>query len=179
MAKWNLDPPHTSVEFSVRHLGVAWVKGHFMDIKGSAEFDPAHPEKAFGEVEIEAKSIWTNNEMRDNHLRSKDFFNVEQYPLVTFKSTGVEKISDREFRATGDLTMRGITRPVTLAVEFFGIREVPSGDGKTRETHAGFSAKTTVNRHDFGISWDAPIGGGITTVGGEVDVIINAEAIRE
>lgn len=177
--QWKFDPAHSSAEFSVRHLGIAWVKGRFTEVSGSAEFDPNNPEKSFWQTEIEGKSIWTGDNSRDNHLRSKDFFDVENHPQITFKSTKVEKVQDNEFKITGNLTMRGITKPVTLAVEYLGVREIPSVDGKTLTTRSGFSAKTTVNRHDFKISWDAPAGVGATTVGGEVDITINIEAIKE
>lgn len=179
MTKWKFDSVHSSVEFSVRHLGISWVKGRFTEVSGSAEFDIDNPEKGFWQAEIEAKSIWTGSDSRDNHLRSKDFFDIEHNPQITFKSNKVEKVQGNEFKVTGDLTMRGITKPVTLAVEYLETREIPSGEGKMPTTRAGFFAKTTVNRHDFEISWDAPVGNGATTVGGEVDITINVEAIKE
>ncbi len=179
MTKWKFDSIHSFVEFSVRHLGVSWVKGRFAELSGSAEFDLDNPEKSFWQAEIEVKSIWTGNDSRDNHLKSKDFFDVENHPQITFKSTEVEKVQGNEFKIIGDLTMRGITKPVKLAVEYLETREIPSGEGKAPITKAGFSAKTTVNRHDFEISWDAPAGNGVTTVGGEVDITINVEAIKE
>lgn len=178
MTKWKFDSAHSFAEFSVRHLGIAWVKGRFTDVSGSAEFDLNDPEKSFWQAEIEAKSVWTGDNSRDNHLRSKDFFDVENHSKITFKSTKVEKVRGNEFKITGDLTMRGVMKPVTLAVEYLNTLEIPSSEGKIT-TKAGFSAKTTINRHDFKINWDAPAGNGATTVGGEVDITINVEAIKE
>lgn len=178
MAKWNIDPIHSSVEFSVRHLGVAWVRGRFLKFEGSADFDPEHPERGSIEAKIEASSISTGDDKRDGHLKSPDFFDVEKYPYVIFKSTKVEKANGNKYKVTGDLTIRDVTKPAVLDVEFFGAREIPTGEG-TSDTKAGFSAKTTINRHDFGISWDMPAGEEATTVGGEVDVTINIEAVKQ
>ncbi len=179
MNKYKFDPTHSSVEFSVRHLGISWVHGRFTDIHGSAEFEADNLEKFSVEAEVETKSIWTSDANRDNHLRSKDFFDCEHYPLATFKSIKVEKISDNEYKVTGDLTIRGVTKSLTLKLQSPTVREIPSGEGDTSTMKAGFSVKTTINRHDFGISWDAPAGKGATTVGGEVDITINIEAIKE
>ncbi len=179
MTKWKFDPVHSSAEFSVRHLGISWVRGRFTDVSGNAEFEPDNMEKSSWHAQIEAKSIWTGNDMRDNHLRSKDFFDAENNPKITFESTNIEKAENGKFKITGDLTMRGVTKQVTLDVEYLGVHEIPSADGKASTTKAGFSAKTTVNRHDFEINWDAPAGNGVTTVGGEVDITINIEATKE
>lgn len=178
MSKWDFDPVHSSVEFSVRHLGVSWVRGRFMKFEGSASFDPKNPETGSVEAKIDASSISTGNEKRDGHLKSKDFFDVEDHPFITFRSAGAEKTGENQYKVSGELTMRGVAKPVVLNVEFFGAREIPSGEGQS-EIRAGFTAKTTVNRHDFGVSWDAPAGEGATMAGGEVDVTVNIEAVKQ
>lgn len=178
MSRWIIDPIHSSVEFSIRHFGVSWVRGCFRTFEGFVEFDPENQTSGSIEAKIDASSIDTGNEKRDDHLKSADFFDVRRYPYVTFKSTKVEKATGNHYKVLGDLSMRGVTKSVVLDVEFLGVREIPSGDGKS-ETHSGFSAKTTINRHDFGINWDAPVGEGTTTAGGEVDVTINIEAIKK
>lgn len=162
----------------MRHLGVAWVRGRFMKMSGMADFELDNPEAGSVEVSIDAASINTGDEKRDNHLRSADFFDVAREPVITFKSTSVKKVGGEQYEVTGDLTMRGITKSVVLALTFLGSREIPSGEG-VAETRAGFAAKTTVNRHDFGISWDMPVAMGVTVVGGEVDVTLNVEAIKQ
>lgn len=162
----------------MRHLGVAWVRGRFMKMSGMADFELASPETGSVEVSIDAASISTGDEKRDNHLRSADFFDVVQNPLITFKSTSVKKVEGEQYEVLGDLTMRGITKSVILALTFLGSREIPSGEGAA-ETRAGFAAKATLNRHDFGISWDMPVAMGVTVVGGEVDVTLNVEAIKQ
>ncbi|MBI4215219.1 MAG: YceI family protein [Parcubacteria group bacterium] len=179
MAQWTFDPAHSSAEFSVKHFGVSWVKGRFANLDGKIFFDPDKPD-AGGSVEakIDAKSVWTGDAARDNHLRSKDFFDVDRYPHLTFKSTGVQKARENEYKVKGDLTIRGVTKQVTLETIYLGARPIPSGEGKPPVTRAGFSAKTTINRHDFGVSWDMPLGIGLTTVGGEVDITLNIEAVR-
>ena len=178
MAQWKFDPPHSSAEFSVRHLGVAWVRGRFMKMSGLADFELDNPEVGSVEVSIDAASINTGDEKRDNHLRSADFFDVAREPVITFKSTSVKKGEGAQYEVTGDLTMRGITKSVALVLTFLGSRAIPSGEGAA-ETRAGFMAKITINRHDFGISWDMPLAMGVTMVGGEVDVTLNVEAIKQ
>lgn len=178
MAKWTSDKTHSSVEFSVKHLGVSWVKGRFNDFNVNAEFEPANLEAGLVEAVIKASSIWTGNEGRDNHLRSADFFDAENHPDIVFKSSKIEKSGDDTYKIYGDLTMRGITKPAILEGRFLGAREIPSGEGKS-ETRAGISAKTTINRHDFGISWDAPAGEGATAAGAEVDVMLEMEFIKQ
>lgn len=181
MVQWKFDPPHCFIEFSVRHWGVSWVKGRFNALSGVATFDENDPERGVAEVEIDTKSISTNNGMRDDHLRSKDFFAVEQFPTATFKSTKVEQTADGKYIVTGDLTIRDITKPVTLAVEYIKPHEVPSltHQGET-EMRVGFTGTTTINRHDFGLNWDMPgVKGGATMVGGEVDLTVGVEAVKQ
>ena len=141
MTQWNIDSSHSSVEFSVKHFGVSWVKGRFAKIEGNAIFDLKNPETGGSlTVEIKMNSIWTGDEARDNHLRSKDFFDVEKYPLAIFKSASIENVRNNEYKIAGDLTLRGITHPVVLEGSFLGMHEVPSGKDKELIMRAGFSA---------------------------------------
>ena len=179
MSKWKIDPAHSSVEFSVKHFGVSWIKGRFGKVKGAAEFEPENPEAASVQAEIQADSIWTADEGRDKHLRSADFFDAEKYPLIIFKSAEVEKSGAEAYKIKGELTMRGAARPVVLDAQFLGAREIPDEKGKAPVARAGVVAKTIINRHDFGVSWDAPCVEGATTAGAEVAVVLNMELVRE
>src|SRR5574337_609230 len=113
MARWRFEPGHTAVEFCVRHMMVTYVRGHFKNIHGVIEFDPAQPEKGSVEIEIDAAGLWSGEPDRDAHLRSSDFLDVEKYPEIAFRSTKVVATARTEYKVTGDLTIRGVTRPVT------------------------------------------------------------------
>lgn len=180
MTQWKLDTPHCFVEFSVMHWGVAWVKGRFDEINGIVELDESDPRQMSMEVIVGTKSVSTNNSTRDEHLRSKDFFDVEKFPIATFKATKVEQNADGRYMITGDLTVRDITKPIMLAVEYTKPHAVPSLVGEGTEMRVGFSGTTTLNRHDFGLNWDMPgVEGGATMVGGEVNVAVGIEAVRQ
>src|SRR5690348_920474 len=120
MGNWQLDPYHTQVEFSAKHLGMMTVRGYFDEVSTSADIDPANPESASVEATISTASIRTNNGMRDNDIRSSNFLEVEKYPVITFKSTSIAATGKDEYALTGDLTIKGITRPVTLQVRRYG-----------------------------------------------------------
>lgn len=173
MALWNLDPAHTQANFSVRHMMVATVRGSFDKVSGTLEFDPQNPANSRVEATIEAASINTGLADRDAHLRSADFFDVENYPTITFKSTSVKPTGDNTADVTGDLTIRGVTRPVTLKVEFLGETIGMSGG-----THAGFEARGKINREDFGLTWNVALETGGVLVGKEISLNIDAEVIR-
>ncbi len=126
MVKWKFDSAHSSVEFSVQQLGVIWFKGSFTSVNGSAMFDPSDPEKSFWNAQIEAKSISTGDYSRDNLMKSKDFFDAENHPIINFNSTQVKKVQDNSFKITGDLTILGITKPAALDVEFSTLQEIIS-----------------------------------------------------
>lgn len=174
VARWEIDPVHSEIAFSVRHMMVATVRGRFNQFQGVIEFDPAHPESGRVEVTIDAASIDTRNEQRDNHLRSPDFLNVEQYPTITFVSKRIEPLGDNRFRVVGDLTIRGVTREVALEAEFLGVGKDPWGGER-----AGFTARTKLNRHDFGASWNVALEAGGFLVGDTLDVTIDIEAVRK
>jgi len=182
MAKWFFEPGHTSAEFCTRHMMVTYVRGHFKNIRGSLSFDPANPSDASVEVIIEAAGLWTGEPDRDAHLRSADFLDVANHPIITFKGNQVEIIGENEATITVDLAIRGITRIVPLLVRFLGRWQTPwweDGVDKGPKTRAGFIAKTTIDRHDFGVSWNAPLDKGGVVVGNLVEITIDAEAILE
>lgn len=164
------DRAHTSVGFSVRHM-VTQVRGSFGDFSMTIVKDDANPAASSVDFKIQATSVDTGNEMRDKHLRSDDFFAVEKFPEITFKSTKVEKVSDSDYQVTGEFTMRGVTKVMTLPVKFLG--EIKGMDGKPV---AGFSVTTTLNRKDFGVNWNKTLDSGGLLLADEVTVEINVEA---
>lgn len=182
MAKWILEPGHTAAEFCARHMMVTYVRGHFKNVRGTITFDLANPRAASVEVTIAAAGIWTGEPQRDAHLRSADFLDVENYPAITFKGNQVELIGANEATITGDLTIRGVTRKATLDVRYLGQWQTPwweDGVDKGPKTRAGFVATTTINRHDFGVSWNASLEKDGVVVGNRVKITIDAEAILE
>ncbi len=171
MATWNFDNVHSVVGFSVRHLMISKVRGHFNKWGGTFEYDPKNPSTAKIDVKVETASIDTREEKRDAHLRSPDFFDVEKFPEMTFKSTSVSG-SGEELELTGDLTLHGVTKSVKLKVESLGTTKDPWGGER-----AGFSASTSVNRKDFGLHWNVALEAGGVVVGEKVDINIEIEAI--
>ena len=174
MARWRFEPGHTAAEFCVRHMMVTYVRGHFKNIHGTLEFDPEKPEAGSVAVEINAATLWSGEPERDDHLRSADFLDVEHHPRITFRSTNIEPTARNEYKVTGHLTIRGVTKPVTLDVRFLGQGRSPFDD-----TRVGFTADTVVNRHDFDVSWNSPMEDGGVVVGSDVIITIDAEAILE
>jgi polyisoprenoid-binding protein YceI len=171
---WKIDPTHSQIEFSVRHMMISNVRGRFEKFSGTVEFDEANPANLTVDITIDAASINTHEAQRDAHLASADFFNVEQYPSLTFKSTSVQQIDAQTLKVAGDLTIAGVTRPVTLDVEYAGTALSPWGT-----TSAGFSAHTRISRKDFGLTWNAALETGGFVVGDEVKIGIELEAVRE
>jgi polyisoprenoid-binding protein YceI len=166
---WAIDPAHSQVGFSVRHLMVSKVRGSFKKFSGSIVVpeDAAHTTV---DVSVDMSSVDTGEPQRDQHLRSSDFFSIETYPTMEFKATSVsEKGGDYEL--AGDLTINGVTKPVTLDVEFNGVGPDPWGG-----TRAGFSAETEISRKDYGITFDIPLDGGGVTIGDRVKVLLEIEA---
>jgi polyisoprenoid-binding protein YceI len=182
MAKWFFEPGHTAAEFRVRHMMVTWVRGHFKDVHGTLDFDPENPREASAEVTIDARKLWTGEQERDKHLKSADFLDVENHPTITFRGRGVVLCGADEARFGGDLTIRGVTRPVTLDVRPLGQWQTPWWEGnvdKGPKTRAGFVATTLINRHDFGVSWNSTLDRGGFVVGDDVHITVDAEAILE
>jgi polyisoprenoid-binding protein YceI len=169
---WNIDPAHTQSNFTIRHLVISNVRGEFRNTTGVVTLDDADPSRSSVEAVIDATTIHTREDKRDAHLKSADFFDVEKYPKITFKSSKVEKAGDG-YKVTGDLTMHGVTRPVVLDVSAL-TPEVKDPWGATRR---GVSAKTTVNRRDFGLNWSKMVEAG-PVVGDEVKIEIEAELIK-
>ena len=172
MPVWEFEPGHTSAEFAVRHMMVTIVRGHFKNLKGRFDFDPRDSAGCFVEATIDAASFTTAEPDRDAHLRSADFLDVASHPTITFKSTSVEATGANHCKVTGNLTIRGVTRPVTLDVEYFGPVDTPFNNTRT-----GFIARTRINRYDFGVSWNSPMPAGGWVVGKEVEITIDVEAI--
>lgn len=180
MAEWFFEPGHTGAEFRVRHMMVTWIRGHFKDVHGTLEFDPRHPANSSVEVTLDADKIWSGESDRDDHLRGADFLDVESHPTITFKSEKVDQIGEHDYRFTGELTIRGITKETALDVRFLGQWETPwweDGADKGPKVRAGFVAKTRINRFDFGVSWNATLEKGGLVVGKDVFITIDAEAI--
>jgi len=170
---WVIDRAHSELGFSIRHMMIATVHGRFKEFEGYIDFDPADPSAASGEIDIKVASIDTREEGRNNHLRSADFFDAEKYPEIHFKTTSVQPKSDREFKVTGDLTIRDVTKPVTFDVELAGIITDPYG-----KTRAGLSATGSINRFDFGLTWNNVIETGALVAGDTVKISVEIEATR-
>jgi polyisoprenoid-binding protein YceI len=171
---WQIDPAHSAVQFSVRHMMISTVRGQFDRFSGDVNFDEANPAATTVDVQIEAASINTAAADRDNHLRSADFFDAENHPSLTFKSTRVEVKDDQHARLIGDLTMRGVTREVALDVEYLGQAKSPWGT-----TSAGFSAETRINRKDWGLEWNQTLETGGVLVGDEIKIGIELELVQQ
>jgi polyisoprenoid-binding protein YceI len=182
MSEWFFEPGHTAAEFSCRHMMVTNVRGHFKNVRGRLRFDPARPQESSVEITIDAKGIWTGEPDRDAHLRSADFLDVEKHPTIGFRGDRVAVLGGHDYSVTGDLTIRGVTRSVTLHVTYLGQWQTPWWEGnedKGPKTRAGFVATTRINRHDFGVSWNGALDRGGVVAGDWVDITIDAEAILE
>jgi polyisoprenoid-binding protein YceI len=169
---WVIDPSHSEVGFTVRHLMVSKVKGSFKTFDGSITIGEDQLDSRV-EARIDTFSVDTRDENRDNHLRSSDFFEVENYPNITFVSTSVRP-HGHDYVVSGDLTIRGVTRPVDLDLEFNGVTPDPWGG-----TRAGFSATTEISRADFGITFNMPIDGGGVVVGDKIKINLEVEAVLQ
>lgn len=171
LVEYEIDPAHTQVLFKVRHLGISTVTGRFARFAGTFAYDPSRPGASWVTATIDAASIDTDNDRRDNHLRSSDFFAVDSYPTLTFRSTRVEASGEGELRVTGDLAIRGVTRPVVLEVTLEGA--TTDGEG---QPITGWSAEATVDRQDFGLRWNRLTEAGGWVVGDEVRIVLEVEA---
>lgn len=169
---WQIDPTHTEVRFSVRHLAISKVRGQFEQFEGTVVV-AEQIEDSKVDVAIDVASVNTNQEQRDEHLRTSDFFQADQHPKITFTSTGV-RVDGDDIVISGDLTMRGVTKPVELEAEFGGV--TVDGYGNTK---AGFEAETKINRHDFGVAWNAPTEAGGLTLGDTVTITIDAQLVLQ
>ncbi|MHB8789795.1 MAG: YceI family protein [Desulfobulbaceae bacterium] len=174
MAKWNIDPDHSVAAFSVQHLMVANVRGQFNKICGTVQFDPQDQGGMSLEAVIDVAGIYTGISKRDEHLRSPDFFDAEKLPTITFRSTGFDSTEKNTGRLAGQLTIHNITRQLTLDVTFAGPVIGPVEIGG--ETTIGISARATIKREDFGMTWNVPFADGGVVVGREVEIHLEIEA---
>ncbi|MCL4820389.1 MAG: YceI family protein [Vicinamibacteria bacterium] len=170
---WTVDKTHSELGFSVRHLGVSRVRGAFNDYAVRVEADPSRPENSKVEVTIQAASIDTRNQGRDNHLKSPDFFDVATHPTITFKSTSIKAAGENLYHVTGDFTMRGVTKQLTIPVAFTGFSSMRGTD------KAGFELETTINRKDYGVSWSAVLDNGGLVVSDDVKIEIALQMNKE
>ena len=170
---WVLDTAHTDIAFVARHAMVTKVRGTFDEFEGSVVVDEANPSASVAKAVIKTASVNTGNEDRDGHVRGDDFFSVEQFPEMTFESTSFD-IQGNSGTVTGDLTLKGITKPVTLDVEIFGVEEDPFGN-----TRIGFEASTKINRKDFGVDFQAPLGSGGVLVSEQITIQIDGSGIKQ
>jgi polyisoprenoid-binding protein YceI len=171
---WRIDPAHSHIQFAVRHMMISTVRGEFERFGGTISFDPENPEQSEVSVRIDAASINTRQPDRDAHLRSADFFNAEEYPVILFESKRIETAGTNSGRVIGDMTIRGVTREVVLDVEYAGMARSPWG-----ATSAGFSATTTLDRKDWGLTWNQALETGGVLVGDRIRVSIEVEIIRQ
>ena len=170
---WTIDPAHSHVEFAVRHLMISTVKGRFGVVTGTLKTDETDPAKGEVDVSIDAASIDTREAQRDAHLKSADFFHVEQFPAITFRGSRIAAVDGDRFKLTGDLSMHGVTREVTLDVTSEGRGRDPWGGER-----AGFSATTKIKRSDFGLTWNQVLETGGIAVGDEIKISLDIEAVK-
>jgi polyisoprenoid-binding protein YceI len=173
-SNWTIDPAHTNSQFSVKHLVISTVRGQFGKTTGALRLDEKDLTKSAVEATIDVTTIDTRVADRDTHLKSPDFFDAAKYPTMTFKSTKVEKAGDDKLKVTGDLTLKGTTKPVILDVSY----SPTAITGMKGESRRGFSATTKISRKDFGLSWSKVVEAG-PVVGDEVTIVIDAETIKE
>ncbi|HTB49537.1 MAG TPA: YceI family protein [Solirubrobacteraceae bacterium] len=168
---WRVDPIHSSVEFHVKHLGIATVKGQFKEFEGTLEIDDAGA-RAYGTVEV--ASIDTREPQRDDHLRSADFFEVESFPQITFRSTAIRPLDNDEFEIDADLTIHGVTNRLTLKAVFEGAETDPQGNDRV-----GVSASAQISHGDYGMKFNAALGSGNVVVSDKVKILVDVSAVRQ
>lgn len=174
MTTWNIDPSHSGVHFTVRHMVVSKVRGAFTRWQGTIQFDEKNPEAGKVSVQIEAPSIDTREEKRDAHLRSPDFFDVGKFPKITFKSTQITKQAEGKYAVAGDLTIHGVTKPVTLATELS-----PEVKDPWNNQRRGATATTKISRKDFGLTWNKALEAGGVAVSDEVNITVDVELVKK
>lgn len=170
---WNIDPAHTTVEFSVKHLMISTVRGHFGAVSGTIVLDEANPSASSATAEVDVTSIDTRQEQRDAHLRSADFFDVEVFPKLTFTSTRIEAAGGGRYNVHGDLTIRDVTRAVVLETTDEGRGGDPWGGQR-----AAFSASTKIDRRDFGLTWNQALEAGGVLVGNDIKITLEVQAVK-
>ena len=171
---WEIDPAHSEAQFAVKHMMFTTIRGHFNVLSGHLHIDEEHPENSWVDAQVDASSVDTRNDYRDNHLRSADFFDVQNYPTLTFKSNKVEHVKGEEYNVIGDLTMHGVTKPVQFKAEYNGKGKSPFG-----KVVAGLSAKTKINRKDWGLTYNQALETGGMLVSEDVIIEIDLEAVEQ
>lgn len=171
---WQIDPAHSLVQFTVKHMMIAKVRGSFDEFSGEINLNQDQPEKTTVNVGIQTASVNTRNGQRDDHLRSADFFDVQQFPVMGFQSTKVEVLSDNTAKMHGILTIKDISKPVVLDVQFNGLSKSPWGT-----TNAGFEADGKINRKDWNLNWNQALETGGVLVGDEINIHIELELIQQ
>ena len=169
---WTTDPMHTQVEFSAKHMGIMTVKGAFTGLSTEITFNEDDFTASSVAATIDASTLSTHDKQRDGHLKSPDFLDVEQFPTIAFKSTRIEHAAHDQYRMTGDLTIKDVTRPVSLDVVYSGQAKDPMGN-----MHAGFSAYMTINRKDWGLTWNVALETGGLLVGDQIKIALEIEAV--
>jgi polyisoprenoid-binding protein YceI len=173
-ATYSVDPDHTLIQFKVKHLAIATVRGSFVDFTGEFDFDPENIGSASASATIAAKSVDTNNKKRDDHLRSDDFFAVEKHPEIKFVSKEIKNVEGNNFTVIGDITINGVTKPIELDAVFNGAATDPWGNER-----AGFTAESKLDRRDFGLTWNKALEAGGFVVGDEVKIHLEVEGIKK
>ncbi|MEU0696501.1 YceI family protein [Streptomyces niveus] len=171
--EYTIDPTHSSISFQVRHAMVTNVRGTFGKHEGTLNLDGSKPENSSASIDVEIESIDTGAPDRDGHLRSADFFDVETFPKMTFRSTGAEQVGGDEYRITGDLTIKDVTKPLTIDLEFHGKATDPYGNERV-----GFEGGTTISRSDWGLTWNAALETGGVVVSDKVKLLFDISAIK-
>lgn len=182
MAKWVFEPGHTAAEFRVRHMMVTWVRGIIPGVEGTLELDLDAPMGGVVDVTMDAGKLWTGDDARDGHLKNADFLDVDNHPKIHFKGAFASQLGETDYGVNGELTIRGVTRPVVMDVNYLGHWPTPfwvGNEDKGPKTRAGFTGTTKINRQDFGVNWQSELEKGGVVVGNDVFITIDAEALHE
>lgn len=171
---WEIDSKHSQATFSVKHMMFTTVRGQFKVLSGHLHIDEQNPANSWVDAQVDTTSIDTNDPNRDNHLRSPDFFDAQKYPIINFKSSNVEHIGGNEYNVTGNLSMHGVTKPVTFNAEYAGLGKDPFG-----MTRVGLSAKSRINRKDWGLNWNQSLEAGGVLVSENVNIEIDLSAVYQ
>jgi len=171
---WQIDPSHSHIYFTARHMMISKVRGRFETFSGDVNFDEENPANTTVTIEVDTNSIETRDEQRDNHLKSPDFFNAAEYPVMAFRSTRVEQFDAHNGRLHGDLTIRDVTKPIVLDVEYAGTAQSPWGT-----TSAGFSASGELNRKEWGLNWNQALETGGVLVGDKIKIEVELELVKQ
>jgi len=170
---WDIDPSHTRIGFSARHAMVTKVRGAFNDVRGHVSLDPEDPTAADIEVRVQLASVDTRNQQRDDHLRSSDFFDVENHPEMIFSATGIDEVEEDNYVVVGELTVRGITRPLTIPLALLGLERDQTG-----ALRAGFEGTRRIDRKDWGISWNTPLDSGGVLVSDKITLEFELSLVK-